>query len=153
MTLIEIARWFRFVREIGGPNDGRWVRMIQKLTGNKPPDSWCASFVSLVVGIAYQGKPPLPYSASCDVLLTAARAQGLVVNTPASGDLFFYVHPPDDAHHVGIVTYVSSDKKAVNGIAGNTSRDGTSSNGDGVYEHAVDLSQYPVYVRLPSLGA
>lgn len=47
--------------------------------------------------------------------------------------LYLYVNANDHAHHIGFVTSTNP----LTGIAGNTSADGTSSNGDGLYEHAI----------------
>jgi hypothetical protein len=144
-SLTAIARHFLFVREVGAPNDGAWVSFMQRRTGNSPGDSWCASFVCLVLDIAYRSLTPLVRSASCQVLLDDARRHGFVLpagTPPAVDDLFFYVNDEGHAHHVGIVTGVSP----LTGIAGNTSEDGRSSNGTGVFEHPINAS---VFVRLP----
>lgn len=147
-----IARRFSFVREAEGPNDGTWVSLFQRFTGNRPGDSWCASFVSFVLDVAYRGVSPLRRSASCDALLAEAERKGFVAlaaSIPRVDDLFFYVrHVPGqirDAHHIGIVTEVTV--AGVVGIAGNTSADGRSSNGTGVFEHAI--APNAIFVRLP----
>lgn len=134
MDVLDIARLFLFVREHGGPNAGVWVSTIQKVTGNAPPDSWCASFVSLCLGLATGGNSPLPRTASCDVLLEAARGGGWLTDTPSVGDLFLRLNSPTDAHHTGFITRVDDDG-TIGTIAGNTSEDGHSSNGDRVAEH------------------
>lgn len=147
---IAIARQFRFVREIP-QNKGQRVEAIQRWCGGNPGDSWCMYFVSLVLDLCYQGKSPIPRTGSCDVALDTARGFGFVTTTPAPGDLFFRVQPLPggalDAHHVGFVTQVYPDR--IGSIAGNTSSDGQSSNGDGVYEHDLKLSPSLVYVHLP----
>lgn len=144
--ILRIAHDWDFVREVGGQNAGIWVNVVQKVTGNTTGDSWCASWVSLILGIAFKGKSPLPRSASCDVLLEAARAQGWLTDTPSVGDLYLRLLSQTDAHHVGIL--VSVDPLV--GISGNTSHDGTSSNGDRVAEH--ELHPKPgtiIYVHYP----
>lgn len=141
-SLTAVARRLDFVRETSGPNDGAWVNCLQRFTGNAPGASWCASFVCFVLDVAYRGTSPLKKSASCQVLLDAARARGWIVTTPAIDDLFFYVNGANHAHHIGIVTAVAP----LTGIAGNTSEDGRSSNGTGVFEHAINAH---VFVRLP----
>lgn len=146
-----IARRFSFVTETDGPNDGTWVSFFQRFTGNRPGDSWCASFVSLVLDITYRGISPLRRTASCDNLLAEATRKGFVAladGKPQVDDLFFYVRTApgvSDAHHVGIVTEVTA--AGVVGIAGNTSADGRSSNGTGVFEHTI--APGAVFVRLP----
>ncbi len=143
-SLTVLARRLNFIRETA-PNDGAWVSFIQRWTGNHPGDSWCASFVCLILDIAYKGQSPLVKSAACRVLLAEAAAKGWIVDVPQKDDLFFYVKN-GVAHHCGIVSEVLNDGTVV-GVAGNTSEDGTSSNGTGVFEHAI---QPAIYVRLNS---
>jgi hypothetical protein len=147
--ILHQARKLSFIREHGGQNHGVWVGTVLKLTGNLPGDSWCAAWVSLVLGIGFEGKSPLPRTASCDVLLEHARSMGWLTETPSVGDLYLYLRDPHDAHHVGILTGISP----ITGIAGNTSRDGTSSNGDGVYEHPLDPAHLVpgkiIYIHYP----
>lgn len=132
-----------FVRETLGPNRGVFVEAFQRITDSKPGDSWCASFVSAVLWICYQGAPPLPRTASCDVMW--AIAEQYEVSAPQPGDVFFRVRSPGDAHHVGIVTSLGP----LLGIAGNTSVDGQSSNGTGVFEHSFKVTPETHFVRLP----
>jgi hypothetical protein len=142
-SLSVLARRMNFVRETS-PNDGVWVTLFQRHTGNKPGDSWCQSFVCWLLDIAYKGKSPLVKTAACRIALAEAARKGWIVTEPQRDDLFFYVHKDGIAHHVGIVTEVKADGTVV-GIAGNTSEDGASSNGTGVYEHAIKPA---VYVRI-----
>jgi hypothetical protein len=111
-----------WVKETTGANDGPWVEAIQRITGNKKGDPWCASFVAFVLNIAYKGKNPLPNTASCDVLLHTARRTGRITTEPAPGDLFLVMKDPNDAIHTGIVTAVSP--VAVKTIEGNTNSGG-----------------------------
>lgn len=147
--VIFLARQFLFVREVGGQNRGVWVGMIQNLTGNGAGDSWCASFVSLILGIAFAGKNPLPRTASCDALLEKARAEGWLTQTPSPGDVFLRLNSPTDAHHTGFVIGVNADGSVLT-IAGNTSEDGKSSNGDRVAEHSLFASAPTIiYIAYP----
>ena len=140
---VAIARQFRFIRETLGQNRGVWVEAIQRVTDNKPGDSWCASFVSTVLWVCYQGAPPIPRTASCDVMWGIAK--NYEVKIPAPGDVFFRVKPDGDAHHVGFVTETGPLK----GIAGNTSEDGKSSNGTGVFENLLTDDDQTRFARLP----
>lgn len=142
-SIVQIARHLDFVREVGGPNTGDWVTFIQRVTGNGPGDSWCASFVCLVLDIAYRGKSPLKATAWTPAVLAEAKRNGWITITPQPGDLFFYVNA-ERAHHVGIVTGIDP----LIGIAGNTSPDGLSNNGTGVFEHAISATN-TVFVHLP----
>lgn len=146
-SIVAVARRFSFVRETDGPNRGLWVRFILWFTGNVEGESWCMAFISLVLFIAYRGKPPLIRTAGCDEALRDARKKGYIVAEPRPGDLVFSV-TNGDAHHVAICT-APPTPAAVPVIAGNTSEDGKSSNGTGVFEHPVSR-EGKVYVRLPN---
>lgn len=139
-SLSVIARRLDFIRETA-PNDGAWVNAMQRFTGNHVGDAWCASFVSFVLDVAYRGKSPILRTASTQAMLLSARDHGYEVLTPAVDDLYFFIANAR-AHHVGIVTGLNP----LTGIAGNTSEDGHSSNGTGVFEHTIKAD---AFVRLP----
>ena len=145
-SLTAIARHFLFVRETEGPNHGAWVEFFQRFCHVAPGDSWCADVLCVILDIAYHGRSPLPRSGSTILLLAAAVRAGSVITTPAVDDLFFYVNGSGTPHHVGIVTGIAP----LTGSAGNTSVDGTSDNGTGMYEHAISSAR-TVFVRLPWL--
>lgn len=145
-SLSVVARRLDFIREIGGANKGYWVNFLQRHCDGVEGDSWCADFVSLVEDIAYKGKAPTPRSGSCQTKLDFCRKQGWIVEKPKIDDLYFFVDGNNHAHHIGIITATDTLK----GIAGNTSEDGTSSNGDGVYEHRLNVNpKNIVFARLP----
>ncbi len=121
--VVPVAELFvGWVRETTGKNDGPWVEAIQRTTGNKKGDPWCASFVNWVLDIAYRDMNPLPATASCDVLLEFARKNQLLTSTPQPGDVFLVMRTKNDAIHTGIVTEVKAD--TVKTIEGNTNREG-----------------------------
>ncbi|MEW8552595.1 MAG: peptidoglycan-binding domain-containing protein [Candidatus Thiodiazotropha sp.] len=68
--------------EIGGANEGPWVRLYCK--GNDGSDwAWCAGFVTLIMQQAYfyRGKKsPIKGSVSCDSLAAQAKSAGLYVS-------------------------------------------------------------------------
>jgi hypothetical protein len=129
--VVPVAELFvGWVRETTGKNDGPWVEAIQRTTGNKKGDPWCASFVNWVLDIAYRDMNPLPATASCDVLLEFARKNQLLTSTPQPGDVFLVMRTKNDAIHTGIVTEVKSD--TVKTIEGNTNREGARE-GNGVW--------------------
>ena len=154
MTLIEVARLGKFIRELTGQNDGAWVEAIQRVTGNKKGDAWCASYVSVALALYYGGsdKNPLPMSASCDVLLEAARKKGWLTDTPAVGDVFLVMKTPTDAVHTGFVTEVK--RLSIRTIEGNTNDDG-SRDGYGVFERSRFRlpGQGLMYIHLPPKAA
>lgn len=143
-SLTAVARHLLFIRETQGPNRGAWVSMLQRFCHGVDGDSWCADFVSFVLDVAYRGASPLTKTGSTVAMLGQARVRGLVVSDPVIDGLFFYVRADGTPHHVGIVT----DVAPLVGIAGNTSEDGLSSNGVGVFEHAIGRAR-TVFVRLP----
>lgn len=151
-SLSAVARHLLFVRETEGPNRGAWVSFFQRFTGGQEGDSWCADFVSVVLDIAYRGQSPLPKTGSTFTMLSEARGRGWIVPTPRPDDLYFFVNNAGVPHHVGIVTAAVPLTGPLMGIAGNTSEDGQSSNGTGVFEHAIDvLPSKIVFIRLPTL--
>jgi hypothetical protein len=142
-SLSAVARHFLFVRETEGPNRGAFVDFFQRFTDGRPGDPWCCDFESFVESIAYDGRPPTLRTGSCADKLADADAKGFRVLEPAVDDLYFFLDATGHAHHVGIVTATAP----LAGIAGNTSADGSSVNGDGVYEHAIAAGPSTVFVR------
>lgn len=143
---VVIARQFLFVREAKEQNTGLRVEAIQRWSDGAKGQSWCCHFATMVLDICYQGASEVPRTGSCDVVLARAKTNGWIVTDPAPGDLVLSINPndPTDAHHIGIVT--SADP--LTAIAGNTSADGSSSNGDRVAEHAISATN-KVFVRVP----
>lgn len=137
LTPVIIARGLTYLRELPG-NRGRRVNAVQMWTGGETALNlpWCASWLWLVLDIHYQGNPPLVRSASTDDILKQARRERWLMPSPVAGDLFLRLNSPTDAHHVGLVTEVdlTASQRYFQGIAGNTSEDGVSSNGDRVAE-------------------
>jgi hypothetical protein len=145
-SLSVVARRLNFIRETDGPNAGAWVEFLQRFAGGKIGDSWCADFVSVVLDVAYHGNSPLPRTGWCPSMWQQAVNKGYVTTAPQVDDLFFYLNADGLAHHIGIVTAVAP----LAGIAGNTSEDGRSSNGTGVFEHALAVDPKLIkFVRLP----
>lgn len=138
----DIARQFAFVREATA-NAGQRVEAIQKWSGGNKGDSWCCEFATMVLDICFQGQSPIPRGAVVQDVYALAKTKGWVTKSPSVGDLFLYVNGDDHAHHIGIITNVLD----MIGIAGNTSEDGASSNGTGVYEHAVNAKVFVAYPR------
>lgn len=142
-SLSVIARRFAFVRETEGPNRGRFVEFFLRFTGNVPGESWCASFESVCEDIAF-GKAVTPRTASCQEKLDWAVRKGRVVREPAVDDLVFSINAQGRAHHIA----VCSGTSPLMAVAGNTSPDGLSDNGVGVYEHEINRTG-KIFVRLP----
>lgn len=144
----EIARQFNFVREAKQQNTGSMVESIQHWSGGLKGQSWCAYFVLFVLDICFGGKSsnPLIRSGAVQDIYNQAKINKWITSIPVVDDLFIYVNEVDHAHHIGIVT---ADGGTI-GIAGNTSEDGTSSNGTGVFEHQLVINPLRVkYIHLP----
>lgn len=137
------ARLFLFVREVP-PNKGQRVEGLQKWSGGNPGDSWCCEFATFILDVCFQGLSPIPRLQACQDVYNLAKKNNWLTTNPTQNDLFLYVDDNDHAHHIGIFTENGQ------GIAGNTSADGTSSNGDRVAEHALITNPAHIkYVHYP----
>lgn len=141
-TVVFLARKFRHVRE-AGPNKGLRVEAIQRWGGGHPGDSWCCWWATMVLDLAFEGASPLPRHGSCEAIKDLCAEKGWLTDEPGVGDLFFYVNDAGHAHHVGIVTGIDP----LIGIAGNTSADGKSANGDRVAERPISAKVFVAYPR------
>jgi hypothetical protein len=147
--LVTVARMFKFVREAQaiGQNRGLWVEAIQHAAGGTTADSWCMEMLWCWFAIAYQGSPPFDRMQACEDFHVLALKRGWVVppSAVAVGDVALTVNESGHAHHVALVTEIAP----LTTIAGNTSSDGVSSNGDRVAEHVVGTAG-KVFVRVPA---
>jgi hypothetical protein len=143
---VTIARQFLYVREAQsvGQNRGLRVESIQHWADGAFGDSWCQEFLWFVFDIAYQGHPPFPRMQACETLHRLAVASGWIVHVPRVGDIVLSVNGTGHAHHCGLITSIAP----LTSIAGNTSEDGTSSNGDRVAEHTISPTN-KVFLRIP----
>lgn len=133
-----VARQFLFVRE-SGQNKGRRVEAIQLWSGGVAGQSWCCYFATMILDICFQGNSPIPRLGACQDVYELAKKNNWVTSNPTQDDIFLHVDDNNHAHHIGIVT------QNRNGIAGNTSEDGKSSNGDRVAEHS--LITNPAHIK------
>lgn len=150
MTAVDIARLFAFVREDAQQNRGLRVEAIQHWSTGQFGDSWCAEFATMVLDLLFQGDAPIPRGTTAQGIRDVCAGKGWTVTQPQLvkvGDLFFYVDDNDHAHHVGFVTQLPTETAPMMGIAGNTSADGASSNGDGVHEHNITATHFATYPR------
>lgn len=143
--VVFIARLFSHVREATA-NAGNRVEAIQKWGGGSKGDSWCCWFVTMVLDLAFMGKSPIPRLGSCQEVLELARKNGWTHTQGMRGDLALFLNSEGHAHHIGICIS-DSYKGFCNVIAGNTSPDGASPNGTGVFEHNTFPSVYVAYPR------
>lgn len=142
-TAMQFVDW---LKEATGANDGAWVEAVQRITGNKRGDPWCASWVTFVLDIAYKGKNPLRRTASCDLLLADAKRKGWLVTDPEPGDVFLVMRTAEDAVHTGFVTTAAVDQQ-VGTVEGNTNAGG-SRDGWGVFARTRPVKALK-FIRLP----
>jgi hypothetical protein len=117
-------------------NAGPYVQRVQRSTGNRPPDPWCASYVTDVGLQALGTLWPVRRSASVVQLCEWAKAQGcryipgtLGVGVPQPGDLYALWYPKLGRWaHVGIVLSVEAGTLRVQVRDGNTSSPGATPN-------------------------
>lgn len=138
----DIARQFLFVRE-AGQNKGQRIAAIQRWSGGQQGDSWCCEFVTMVLDICFEGNAPIPRLQACQSVYDLAKGKGWLVDSPQKDDLYIFVNDADHAHHIGFITDPGQ------GIAGNTSADGASSNGDRVAEHNIAVGPHVKYIHYP----
>ncbi len=142
---VDIARQYLFIRE-ASQNAGQRVEAIQKWCGGSRGQSWCCYFVTMVLDICFQGQSPIPRLGACQNVYELAIKNGWVTNYPKIGDIFLYINDANHAHHIGFVTIDGGDI----GIAGNTSADGSSSNGNRVAEHTlITNKKHIVFISYP----
>lgn len=141
-----IARQFLFVREAAIQNTGSRVEGIQRWGNGSKGQSWCAYFATMILDIAFQGNSPIPRQGACQTIYDLAKTNKWITINPKVNDIFLYIDDNNHAHHIGIVTVDGGNI----GIAGNTSADGASSNGDRVAEHElISNKKHIVYISYP----
>lgn len=147
MTFLEFVRQFDYIREVPD-NRGQRVEAVQRWCGGVKGEPWCCDFATWMLDAWFKAASPIERGGACQDVYAQAKAHGWLVTAPEPNDLFLYVTDADHAHHIGFVTQTSP----LTGIAGNTSEDGQSTNGDGVHEHALTVApQHIRFVAVPGL--
>lgn len=133
--LVDEARRSDYIRETTA-NHGLRVNGIQIWSGGRDGDSWCMEFVWFVIDRVTKGDVPFPREQSVQAFRELAKKNGWEVDAADTqeGDIVVSVDANDHGHHVGIETAPAP----LMTIAGNTDETGTSSNGTGVFEHAIN---------------
>jgi hypothetical protein len=152
-ALIECQLGELWVRETDGPNDSPRIREYQRVTGNAPPDPWCASFQAWAGVQVYGHAWPLKLTGSCQQLRLNGILHGRLNRMPAIGSLFLLIDPKRDvAHHVGLVTGDPTRTGIFPTIEGNTNPGG-GREGYGVFVRARGGKSDPLhyeFIHLPS---
>lgn len=144
MTILDIARLFLYIRESATQNRGLRVEAIQHWSVGQFGDSWCAEFATMMLDIFFQGNAPIPRQGGVEAIRQLAATNGWLTTTPEVGDLVVSVTDAGVGHHIGILTNLDP----LTSIAGNTSADGVSSNGDRVAEHQI-VGALKVFIHYP----
>jgi hypothetical protein len=159
----EVFRCFRHLRE-ANQNTGLRVEAVQKFGGGQKGDSWCCWLLTMVIDLYWCGhleKPeseiPIRRLGACDDVLDICLKKNWMAIRPVNdgGDyIYFYVRNPEgktakemDAYHIGLVT--DAKQTDFRGISGNTSEDGLSSNGNGVYERYIKYTPKMKFAKIP----
>lgn len=149
ITLAQTARQFRYFREAAVNNTGLRVNGVQIWAGGQSKDSWCAEMLTVWFDMFYQGAAPLPRMQNCELIRQFARAHGWMIQAPEVDCVVLSIDPATGlAHHVALCTVAAP----LTTIAGNTSADGKSINGDRVAEHPIDDDGDKEYFRVPDLS-
>ncbi len=148
VDLISRARHYLYVRETG-TNEGPEVNKFLAFVGCKPGCSWCAGFVSYII---HETDPTVVFHKSASALSLLEKNPDLVTDDPQPGDIVVFLHNvTKHLGHVGVLTEVvriNGEVAGIDVIAGNTSADGTSRNGDRVAEHPCSLDKVQGYLRV-----
>lgn len=131
-NLVDTARYFLFVREETGNNDGKYVERFLKEVNLKKGNPWCVAFV--VSCHNYTGIP-IPQSGYSPDMFRSNVVWDYTdwrngYNTKPGQVFGIYFESKKRVAHVGIIE--SGNGKTVNTIEGNTDGSG-SREGDGVY--------------------
>lgn len=127
-----------------GPEIDQWLAFVHQ----PPGQSYCAAFACSMVHDARValGLAALTFRKSASALHLLEINADLITTDPQPGDLVVFDH----SHGLGHVAIVTGQGTS---IAGNTSADGKSRNGSGVFEHAYDVNdpQIAGYIRPASI--
>lgn len=152
LAALEIARkeLSAGAKEIGGPNQGPFVEKYLAPSGLKPPQPWCAAFVSWCLMKAAQNtkvQAPFPYTARARTYYRLAVKMGLLTQEPLPGDLIVWSrgHPSGPLGHIGFISAKNAGR--IQTIEGNRN-------------DRVDTFRYKIgaiprllgFIRIPSSG-
>ncbi len=129
--LLAVLRALLFAKEEPkGSNAGQAVEAFQAVTGNQPPDPWCASLIAFAGVAAFEKDWPLPRTASCQALYERAATYRFPVRLVKAeeaepGDLMLVWFPALNRYaHIACLTSKLEDGKVAT-IEGNTTDDGS----------------------------
>lgn len=147
--LIAHARSFLYVRETA-PNEGPEVDGWLHRLGLPPGKSWCAAFASCMVRDVDPGNALKQSASSLHLLSNNPGLKIESLDDLQPGDIVVWDHG-EGTGHTAIATQttkVTGKLMYFSAIAGNTSADGKSANGDRVAEHDVPLDRFAGALRV-----
>lgn len=146
--VLNAAYLFRFVREEPrNTNKGQAVEEFQRFVGIRVgKDPWCAAWVSYVMKGMLGSNCPVPPTGSCWWLGENARRSGLLVDTPAVGDIFLlFDRKLNRFAHTGFITgrYDDTQWRTIEGNTG----DAGQREGWGVFERTRTFKAEDKFIR------
>lgn len=143
------------IHEVGGNNQGPWVKKFLAEVGLPQGYPWCAAFQSYELHQAAGEKLPIE-SASVEAFYDYGKAHGWIVTRPLRGDLVCFDFDGDGRFndHIELVDKVLAlgPVFTLRTIGGNTSSGvaGSQADGDGVWLRTRVVSRRAVaFVRIP----
>lgn len=118
--MVEAAKACVGIREATNQNDGYYVELIQKTSGGRKGDAWCAFFVMSIIAYAELKtglKSKVKHSGSCASIWNSCTSDMLVKYNPLPGGLCVWRHH-NGSGHIGIV--VAADEETMFLVEGNT---------------------------------
>jgi len=137
LAVLEVARQYIGVREIGGPNRGPEVELFQKaVDGRATSEAWCMAFVQFSIKAVedmHGIESRLHRSENCLAVWTRTPPElRLAINfPPGPGHIMIWNVPGTERGHAGIIMGRNTEGNFLT-VEGNTN-DAGSREGDGVY--------------------
>lgn len=145
IALVAEARSWDYIREISGrDNRGLRVESIQHFAGGTFGDSWCYEMFWVWLDRVTKGRAPIPRGISTEEMRIIAVQRDWVIPVPELACGVLSLNELGHAHHIALCTEVVHFQT----IAGNTSADGESVKGVGVFEHPASVAG-KVFFRIP----
>ena len=111
------------IREVGGNNQGRMVRLIQETVGRAEGEAWCMSFVQTCIAYVetkLKITSPIPASEHCMTVWNSTPKYLRVKSVPLPGAIIIWRRGAGPAGHTGIMTEWHRTSSSFEAIEGNT---------------------------------
>ena len=124
------------IKEEGGNNNGKFVKLIQRTVDNKASqEAWCMAYVQSIVAYVERKlgvKSHLHASEHCMSTWRATPAKYRVKKIPGSMAIIIWKNGKTDSGHTGFMSDFQGTKSKMETYEGNTGS-GSMFDGDGVY--------------------